>query len=86
MKKAYRLRFAKPLPKHLKDEQATLLSKEIKDVRVMFMLMLRCGLRVEEVARLTIDAMGLTKALTTREEAVKVLNENIFILHLTSYE
>ena len=24
--------------------------------------------------------------LTTREEAVKFLNENIFILHLTSYE
>ncbi len=30
--------------------------------------------------------LGLTKGLTTREEAVKFLNENIFILHLTSYE
>ena len=88
VKKAYRLRLAKPLPKHLKDEQVALLFKEIKDVRdrAMFMLMLRCGLRVEEVARLTIDAMGLTKGLTTREKAVKFLNENIFILHLTSYE
>ncbi|MBM4278206.1 MAG: hypothetical protein FJ130_10050 [Deltaproteobacteria bacterium] len=75
VKKAYRLRLAKPLPKHLKNEQATLLFKEIKDVRyrAMFMLMLRCGLRVEEVARLTIDAMGLTKSLTTRVEAVKFL-------------
>jgi len=92
VKKAYRLRLAKPLPKHLKDEQVALLFKEIKDVRdrAMFMLMLRCGLRVEEVARLTIDAMGPTKGptkgLTTREEAVKFVNENIFILHLTSYE
>jgi len=88
VKKAYRLRLPKPLPKHLKDEQVALLFKEIKDVRdrAMFMLMLRCGLRVEEVARLTIDAMGLTKGLTIREEAVKFVNENIFILRLTCYE
>jgi site-specific recombinase XerD len=59
VKKAYRLRLPKPLPKHLKDEQVTLLFKEIKDARdrAMFMLMLRCGLRVEEVARLTIGAI-----------------------------
>jgi site-specific recombinase XerD len=59
VKKAYRLRLPKPLPKHLKDEQVALLFKEIKDARdrAMFMLMLRCGLRVEEVARLSIDAI-----------------------------
>jgi site-specific recombinase XerD len=59
VKKAYRLRLPKPLPKHLKDEQVTLLFQEIKDARdrAMFMLMLRCGLRVEEVARLSIDAI-----------------------------
>jgi site-specific recombinase XerD len=59
VKKTYRLRLPKPLPKHLKDEQVTLLFKEIKDARdrAMFMLMLRCGLRVEEVARLSIDAI-----------------------------
>ncbi len=57
VKKAYRL--PKPLPKHLKDEQVALLFKEIKDARdrAMFMLMLRCGLRVEEVARLAVDAI-----------------------------
>ena len=59
VKKAYRLRLPKPLPKHLKDEQVALLFKEIKDARdrAMFMLMLRCGLRVEEVALLTVDAI-----------------------------
>lgn len=59
VKKAYRLRLPKPLPKHLKEEQVALLFKEIKDARdrAMFMLMLRCGLSVEEVVRLTIDAI-----------------------------
>jgi site-specific recombinase XerD len=59
VRKKYRLRLPRPLPKHLRDEQITALFKEISDTRdrAMFMLMLRCGLRVEEVARLTVDAI-----------------------------
>ena len=59
VRKNYRLRIPKPLPKHLRDEQVTTLFTEITDARdrAMFMLMLRCGLRVEEVARLTVDAI-----------------------------
>ena len=59
VRKHYRLRLPRPLPKHLRDEQVATLFKEIKDTRdrAMFMLMLRCGLRVEEVARLTADAI-----------------------------
>jgi site-specific recombinase XerD len=59
IKKKYRLRLPRPLPKHLRDEQVTVLFSEISDTRdrAMFMLMLRCGLRVEEVARLTVDAI-----------------------------
>jgi len=59
VRKHYRLRLSNPLPKHLRDEQVTTLFKEINDTRdrAMFMLMLRCGLRVEEVARLTADAI-----------------------------
>jgi site-specific recombinase XerD len=59
VKKNYRLRLPRPLPKHLRDEQVVTLFKEINDTRdrAMFMLMLRCGLRVEEVARLTVDAI-----------------------------
>lgn len=59
VKKKYRLRLPRPLPKHLRDAQVEALFKEINDARdrAMFMLMLRCGLRVEEVARLTTDAI-----------------------------
>jgi len=59
VRKNYRLRLPRPLPKHLRDEQAAALFKEINDTRdrAMFTLMLRCGLRVEEVARLTVDAI-----------------------------
>lgn len=51
------IRLPKPLPRHLKDEQVVMLLNIITDARdrAMFTLMLRCGLRVEEVAHLTID-------------------------------
>jgi site-specific recombinase XerD len=53
------LRLPKPLPRHLKDDQVRNLFAGIKDLRdrAMFMLMLRCGLRVQEVAQLTVDAV-----------------------------
>ena len=59
VRKNYRLRLPRPLPKHLRDAQVVALFKEIDDTRdrAMFMLMLRCGLRLEEVARLTVDAI-----------------------------
>jgi site-specific recombinase XerD len=53
------LRLPKPLPRHLKDEQVTRLFGVITDLRdrAMFMLMLRCGLRVQEVAQLNMDTI-----------------------------
>jgi len=53
------IRLPKPLPRHLKDDQVTRLLAVIGDVRdrAMFMLMLRCGLRVHEIADLTVDAV-----------------------------
>jgi site-specific recombinase XerD len=53
------IRLPKPLPRHLKDAQVTRLLAVIADVRdrAMFMLMLRCGLRVQEIADLTVDAI-----------------------------
>ena len=59
VRKNYRLRLPRPLPRHLRDEQVAVLFKEMNNARdrAMFMLMLRCGLRVQEVARLTLDAI-----------------------------
>jgi site-specific recombinase XerD len=54
-----KLRISQPLPKHLKDEEVLRFFDMIKSSRdrAMFMLMLRCGLRVEEVANLTLAAI-----------------------------
>ena len=63
VRKKQRLRLPRPLPKHLKDDQIKALFREIKDKRdqAMFMIMLRCGLRVEEIAQLTIDGIEYRK-------------------------
>ena len=59
VRKGCSLRLPKPLPRYLKDEEVERLFAQIKNPRdrAMFMLMLRCGLRVAEVAALTIDAI-----------------------------
>jgi site-specific recombinase XerD len=56
-------RMSRPLPRHLKDEQVEMLFQAVKGWRdrAMFMLMLRCGLRVEEVAHLTLSAIDVTR-------------------------
>ena len=63
VKKGYCLRLGRPLPKHLRDEQAQEIFKFIKSIRdrAIFRLMLRCGLRVEEVADLTLSAIDLKR-------------------------
>ncbi len=63
VKKGYSLRLAKPLPKHLRDEQVQTIFNHIHNLRdqAMFMLMLRCGLRVAEVANLTLNAIDLNR-------------------------
>jgi len=63
VKRGYTLRLAKPLPRYLREEQLAKLFGEIKNFRdrTMFMLMLRCGLRVEEVANLAISAIDVKR-------------------------
>lgn len=57
------IRLPKPLPRHLKDDQVAKFLAVITDLRdrAMFVLMLRCGLRVEEVSRLTLDAIEFSR-------------------------
>ena len=58
------LRMSKPLPRFLQDEQVRALFAQIDDPRdlAIFKLMLRCGLRVEEVAMLRLSAVDLKRA------------------------
>lgn len=58
------LRMSKPLPRFLRDDQVRILFAQIDNPRdlAIFKLMLRCGLRVEEVAKLTLAALDLKRA------------------------
>jgi len=58
------LREPHPLPRHLKDVDVEFFLKNVKKSRdkAIFMLMLRCGLRVEEVANLTLDAIDYQRS------------------------
>ena len=57
------LRVPRPLPRHLSDEDVVVLFESIKTLRdrAMFKVMLRCGLRVEEVASLALCAIDLKR-------------------------
>ena len=63
VKRGYALRLSRPLPRHLKDDEVVVLLNVIYSTRdqAMFRLMLRCGLRVEEVANLTLGAIDLKR-------------------------
>jgi len=64
VKRGYALRISRPLPRYLRDEQIPRLFSVIdsRRDRAMFMVMLRCGLRVEEVAQLTLAALDLPRS------------------------
>ena len=63
VKRGSALRVPKPLPKHLRDEEAIALFDVIRKPRdkAMFKLMLRCGLRLREVAHLHVRDLDLLR-------------------------
>lgn len=71
----FSIRLPKPLPRSLKDKEAERFLAVITDARdrAMFMLMLRSGVRVEEVASLTVDAVDFRRrrVFVTRGKGAK---------------
>lgn len=65
VKKPNIMKLPRSLPKHLKEEQLEVLFKNLKGQRdkAMFTLMLRCGLRVEEVAHLALGDIDLKRRM-----------------------
>jgi site-specific recombinase XerD len=63
VRKGFSMRLSKPLPRFLNDEEVVKLFAVIKTLRdrAIFMLMLRTGMRVEEVSRLTVGAVDLKR-------------------------
>ena len=64
VKKGSTLRLAKPLPRHLNEDEIMALFDVINRARdrAIFKVMLRCGLRVEEVAELTLADIDLKRS------------------------
>ncbi len=64
------LRLSRPLPRYLRDEEVERLFDVIKEPRdrAIFMLMLRCGVRVEEVANLSLKDLDLRRRKITVAE------------------
>jgi site-specific recombinase XerD len=63
VRRGYALRLSRPLPRYVRDEELERFFNVIAHPRdqAIFMLMLRCGLRVEEVAHLTVKAIDLKR-------------------------
>jgi site-specific recombinase XerD len=59
------MKLPRGLPKHLREEQIEILFKNLKGSRdrAIFMIMLRCGLRVEEVAHLCLSSIDLKRRI-----------------------
>jgi len=83
VKRGYALRLSRPLPRYLRDEEVEKLFAVIRKPRdrAIFMLMLRCGLRVEEVADLTIRAMDLKRRKMAVEEGKGGKGRVVYISH-----
>jgi site-specific recombinase XerD len=64
VKHGYALRLSNPLPRYIRDENVTRLLSVINNRRdrAIILLMLRCGLRVEEVADLTLPAIDFARS------------------------
>jgi len=81
VKTGYALRLPKPLPRFVREEDLARFFKVIKKIRdrAMFMLMLRCGLRVEEVVALTISTVDLPRRRITVQNGKGMKGRVVYI-------
>jgi len=70
VRRGYTLRLSRPLPRYVRDEEIGKFFCVVRKPRdrALFMLMLRCGLRVEEVANLSLGALDLKRRKIIVEE------------------
>jgi len=87
VKRGYALRLSRPLPRYLRDEEVSRLFSVItsRRDRAIFMLMLRCGLRVEEVAKLTMAALDLPRSQLFVYEGKGLKDRVVYLSHDASH-
>jgi len=83
VRKTHLQKMSQPLPRHLRDDQVETFFKAIQGVRdrAMFMLMLRCGLRVEEVAQLTIGVIDVKRRTILVEDGKGGKDRVVYMSH-----
>jgi site-specific recombinase XerD len=81
VKKPNIMKLPRGLPKHLKDEQIEILFNNLKGCRdrAMFMVMLRCGLRVEEVAHLSLGDIDLKRRMLFIQDGKGAKDRMVYI-------
>lgn len=81
VKKPNIMNLPRGLPKHLKDEQIEILFNHLKGCRdrAMFMVMLRCGLRVEEVAHLSLGDIDLKRRMLFIQDGKGAKDRMVYI-------
>ena len=81
VKKPNIMKLPRGLPKHLKEEQIEILFKDLKGCRdqAMFMMMLRCGLRVEEVAHLSLGDIDLKRRMLLVQDGKGAKDRIVYI-------
>ena len=81
VKKPNIMKLPRGLPKHLKDEQVAAFFKNLKGQRdrAMFTLMLRCGLRVEEVAHLALGDIELNRRMMLIQDGKGAKDRIVYI-------
>ena len=83
VKKNHHQKMSRPLPRYLRDEQVKILFSHLKELRdrAIFMLMLRCGLRVEEVAHLTLGAIDAKRRIILVEDGKGGKDRVVYLSH-----